>query len=265
MLLGSIVLATLLGGLLSMLVAGLIVAGFPQRWLPRLVGFATGVLLAVALLDVLPEAIESAAELNIEPHAIFATLLIGVLAFFGAERIALWRHSHPEGEGHHEEAHAGHHHHHIRHDTALSVMIGDSFHNFVDGVLLAAAFLVSPALGWSTAVGVIAHEIPQEAGDFAILRAAGMSTRKALTFNGVSSLMSIAGGVLGYFALSHTQGMLPYCLTIAAASFLYISISDLLPLLRREAHFHTSVWQIAAMLAGIVAIAGTGLLHGHAH
>ncbi|MGC3962524.1 MAG: ZIP family metal transporter [Rhodocyclaceae bacterium] len=266
MLLGSIVIATLLGGVLSMLVAGLIVAGFPQRWLPRLVGFATGVLLAVALLDVLPEAIESAAEMNIEPHAIFATLLVGVLAFFGAERVALWRHSHPEGEGHHDEpVHSHGHHHHIRQDTALSVMIGDSFHNFVNGVLLAASFLVSPALGWSTALGVIAHEIPQEAGDFAILRAAGMSTRKALTFNGVSSLMSIAGGVLGYFALSHMQNMLPYCLTIAAASFLYISISDLLPLLRREAHFHTSVWQIAAMLAGIAAIGLPSLLGGHGH
>src|ERR1700759_4096637 len=101
MLLGSIVLATLLGGVLSMLVAGLLVAGFPQRWLPRLVGFATGVLLTVALLDVLPEAVES----GVPPQTLFATLLVGLLAFFGMERIALWRHSHPE------DAETQHQHH----------------------------------------------------------------------------------------------------------------------------------------------------------
>jgi len=259
MLLVYIILATILGGVLSMLVAGLIIAGLPQRWLPRLVGFATGVLLAVALLDVLPEAIES----QVESHRIFATLLIGVLAFFGLERIALWRHSHPGDEGHAEPVLHSHHHNHIGKDTVLSVMVGDSFHNFVDGVMLAAAFLVSPALGWTTALGVIAHEIPQEAGDFAILRSAGMSTKRALLFNGVSSLTSIAGGILGYFALSHVSGALPYCLTIAAASFLYIAISDLLPLLRRESHFRTSVSQIIAMLLGITLIAVTGLGHTH--
>ncbi|MBS1209019.1 MAG: zinc/iron permease [Proteobacteria bacterium] len=258
MLLGSIILATILGGVLSMLVAGLIIAGLPQRWLPRLVGFATGVLLAVALLDVLPEAIES----QVEAHRIFVTLLIGVLVFFGLERIALWRHSHPD-EDHADTGLHAHHHHHIGKDTVLSVMVGDSFHNFVDGVMLAAAFLVSPALGWTTALGVIAHEIPQEAGDFAVLRSAGMSTKRALLFNGVSSLTSIAGGILGYFALSHVEEALPYCLTIAAASFLYIAISDLLPLLRRESHFGTSISQISAMLLGIALIAITGLGHTH--
>lgn len=263
MLLASIVLATILGGVLSMLVAGLIIAGLPQRWMPRMVGFATGVLLAVAMLDVLPEALES----GVGSHTIFATLLAGVLAFFGLERVALWRHSHPEGEGHagdnlpHAD-HGHHHHHHIDKDTVLSVMVGDSFHNFVDGTMLAAAFLVSPALGWTTALGVIAHEIPQEAGDFALLRSAGMTVRRALMFNGISSIASIVGGVIGYFAFSHMQSALPFCLTFAAASFLYIAISDLLPLLRRESHFGTSVSQIVAMLLGIAFIAVSGLTHG---
>jgi zinc and cadmium transporter len=258
MLLASIVLATVLGGFLSLAVAGLIIAGLPQRWLPRLVGFATGVLLAVAFLDVLPEAIEGHAE----PHSIFATLLIGIVAFFGLERIALWRHAHP-GEEAKVELHAHHHHHAIGNDTILSVMVGDSFHNFVDGVMLAATFLVNPALGWSTTLGVIAHEIPQEAGDFALMRSAGMSTSRALCFNALSSLMSIAGGVIGYFALSHLHGLLPYCLAVAAASFMYIAISDLLPLLRREAHFQTSVGQIVAMLAGILLIAVSNLWGAH--
>ncbi|MEC5384989.1 ZIP family metal transporter [Uliginosibacterium sp. H3] len=261
----NIVLATLMGGLLSVFAAMLLLAGFPQRWMPRLVGFATGVLLAVALLDVLPEAFES----GVEPHKLFATLLIGLLSFYGLERIALWRHSHPDEEGHdhHCPTHDHHHHHHhghgVGHNTVVSVMIGDSFHNFVDGVLLAAAFLVSPALGWSTAFAVIAHEIPQEAGDFAILRASGMSNARALLFNAVSSLAAVLGGVIAYFALSQTQAMLPYILTVAAASFLYIAISDLLPMLRREGHRATSMWQTGYMVAGVVMIAVVSLSHGH--
>jgi zinc and cadmium transporter len=258
----SILLATFLGGALSLLAALLLIAGFPQRWLPRLVGFATGVLLAVALLDVLPEAFES----GIEAQSLFATLLIGLLAFYGLERIALWRHAHVDEEGHDHHCPLHGHHHHAdklgRH-TIVSVLIGDSFHNFVDGVLLAAAFMVSPALGWSTAFAVVAHEVPQEAGDFVILRAAGISTRRALLFNGLSSLTAIGGGLLGYFFLSRIEGLLPYILTISAASFLYIAISDLLPMLRREGHRHTSMWQTGAMLAGIAVIALTSLGHGH--
>ncbi|GAB2892097.1 ZIP family metal transporter [Uliginosibacterium flavum] len=258
-----ILLATLAGGILSLLAAALLIAGFPQRWLPRLVGFATGVLLAVALLDVLPEAFES----GVEAHTLFATLLAGLLGFYGLERIALWRHAHVDEEGHdHHCPSGGHHHHHaggIDRHTVVSVLVGDSFHNFVDGVLIAAAFMVSPTLGWSTTFAVVTHEVPQEAGDFAILRAAGMSTKRALLFNGISSLTAIAGGLLGYFALSQMQSLLPYILTIAAASFLYIAICDLLPMLRREGHRHTSMWQTGAMLAGIAVIAISTLGHGH--
>lgn len=257
----QIVLATLAGGVLSLLAAGMLIAGFPQRWLPRLVGFATGVLLAVALLDVLPEAFES----DVAPQALFLTLLVGLLLFYGMERVALWRHAHVDEEGHdhHCPSHGHHHHGVVGRHTVISVMVGDSFHNLVDGVLLAAAFLSSPALGWSTAFAVIAHEIPQEAGDFAILRAAGMSTRRALLWNGASSLASVLGGVLAYFALSHMQGALPYILTFAAASFLYIAISDLLPMLRSEPHRATSMWQTASLLAGVAVIAAGTL--GHAH
>lgn len=257
--------ATLAGGLLSLLVAGLIIAGLPQRWLPRLVGFATGVLLAVALLDVLPEAFES----GVEPHALFITLLCGLLGFYALERIAVWRHAHVDEAGHDHHCPSSHHHHHVRpgegvgRHTIISVLVGDGFHNFVDGVLLAAAFTTSPALGWSMTLAVIAHEIPQEAGDFAVLRAAGMSGRRALLWNAISSLTAVAGGVLGYFALEQSQGLLPYILTIAAASFLYIAISDLLPMLRREGDKRASLWQTGALLAGIALIALSSI--GHAH
>lgn len=261
MILSQITLATLAGGLLSVLAAGLLLLGVPSRWMPRMVGFATGVLLAVALLDMLPEAFES----DVDPHQLFTTLLIGLLVFYGLERIALWRHSHVDDEGHdhHCPTHDHHHGHGVGGNTVFSVMLGDSFHNLVDGVLIAAAFLTDPALGWSTAFAVIAHEIPQEAGDFAILRASGMSTKRALLFNGLSSLTAVAGGVLGYFALSETRALLPYVLTVASASFLYIAISDLLPLLRREGHRATSMWQTAWMLGGIALIVVSTLGHTH--
>lgn len=253
-----IVLATLSGGLLSLLVAGFIVAGLPQRWLPRLVGFATGVLLSVALLDILPEAFSN----GVPPQRLFATLLLGLISFYALEKMALWRHAHVDEAGHDHHcpnhSHSHHHGHSVGSHTALSVLIGDGFHNFVDGVMIAAAFLTSPALGWSTAIAVIAHEIPQEAGDFAILRASGMTTRRALFFNGLSTLTALAGGVLAYFALSHAETMLPYILTFAAASFLYIAISDLLPLLRHEGNRATALWQTGAMLFGIALIA-TGI------
>ncbi|MDB5888369.1 MAG: family metal transporter [Rhodocyclales bacterium] len=251
-----IVLATLMGGLLSVVAATCVMIGLPQRWMPRLIGFATGVLLAVALLDVLPEAFEA----GVEPHKLFATLLVSLLCFYGLERVAVWRHSHPDEEGHdhHCPPHEHGHHHHaygIDRNAVFTVIIGDTFHNFVDGVLLAATFLTSPALGWSTAFAVIAHEIPHEAGAFAIVRAAGYSALRSLLLNGVSSLASVLGGILGFFALSHAQSWLPYILIVAASSFLYIAISDLLPMLRREGHRHTSMWQTACMLVGIALIA----------
>ena len=261
MLLLSIVLATVLGGVLSLLAAGLIIAGLPQRWMPRLVGFATGVLLAVAFLDILPEALES----GVEAHDLFLTLLIGLLAFYGLERIAVWRHAHADAAGHDQycPTHSHHHGGGVELHTVYSILIGDGFHNLVDGVLIAAAFLSSPALGWGTTLAVIAHEIPQEAGDFAVLRAAGLPTRRAFFFNGLSSLSSILGGVIGYFAFSHAQAYVPYVLTIAAASFLYIAISDLLPLLRRELDRKVSMWQTSAMLFGIALIGLSAM--GHAH
>lgn len=284
-----IIVATLLGGFLSALVASLLIAGFPQRWLPRMVSFATGVLLAVTLLDILPEAFES----QVTPHNLFATLLVGLLGFYALERVALWRHHHchgagdSHGHGHHEhayrpykpthkqanvqaaapcyEAHHNHGHAHLRDlQHAIPVVIfGDSFHNFVDGILLAAAFLTDPVLGWSTAIAVIAHEIPHEAGAFVLLRAGGLSIWRALLLNSISSLSSVVGGILGYFALQHAQAYLPYVLVIAGSSLLYIAISDLLPLLRKEIGLKNLLWQGGMLLSGVLLILLITSGHGH--
>jgi zinc and cadmium transporter len=167
-LLASILVATIAGGVLSVLVAGLVAYGALLRFVPRLLSFAVGALLGAALLNLLPEALESGADV----HSVLATVLAGLIAFFVLEKLSLWRHAHPpdpdgEAHDHHHHAHAGDAH--SRRAAGTLVIMGDSLHNFVDGVLIAAAFLADPAIGWTTAVAVIAHEIPQEIGDFLVL------------------------------------------------------------------------------------------------
>ncbi len=232
-----ILLATLVGGLLSMIAAAGLAFRLSRRSTATLVAFAAGVMLSSALLDILPEAFaslppavhahEHAGHAHETPAAsLFAVLLAGLLGFFALERLALWRHSHAcsmadEGERHAEVA-------------APLILLGDAFHNFVDGLLLAGAFLADPMLGVTTTLAVIAHEIPQELGDFVLLLNAGWSRRKAFLANTASSLTSVLGGLLGYFAMDGADHLLPYVLALAAASFIYIAVADLLPLLHRQ-------------------------------
>lgn len=219
-----IVLATLLGGLLSMVAAAGLAFRLSRQATATLVAFAAGVMLSSALLDILPEVfagVEAGAS-----QALFATLLAGLLGFFALERLALWRHAHADCGGDESEPQAE--------VAAPLILIGDAFHNFVDGLLIAAAFLADPMLGVTTTLAVVAHEIPQELGDFVLLLNAGWNRRKAFLANAASSLTSVLGGVLGYFALDGAEQFLPYVLTIAAASFIYIAVADLLPLLHRQ-------------------------------
>lgn len=252
MLLISILLACLLGGVLSVVVAACLMKGLPRHWLPRMVGYSAGLLLGAATLSVLPEAFES----GLDAHMLFAALLAGFLGLYALQKAALWRH------GHDAVGEAGHRHDGIGHETVLAVLIGDGFHNFVDGVLIAAAFLTDPALGWATALAVIAHEVPQEAGDFVLLLASGLTLRRALTLNALSGLAAVAGGLVGYVGLSHAQALLPYALILAAASFMYIAIADLLPMLRREVAGTQVVWQTGALLAGLATASVLAASHG---
>ena len=205
----QIILACVLGGLLSVLAAALVMFGLPRKWLTFTVSFSTGLLLAMATLHLLPEAMES----GLTPREVFSLLLGGILAFFLLEKYALWRHSHGgTGEA---DLHQGaqqcddhthsHHHHHTGGDQGgtFLILVGDGFHNFTDGLLIAAAFLADPVLGWSTTFAIIAHEVPQEAGDFAILLAAGWKRSRALFWNAASSLTAVAGGIIGYFAFDN--------------------------------------------------------------
>ena len=263
----QIALACLLGGLLSVTAAALVMFGLPKKWLSFTVSFSTGLLLATATLHLLPEALES----GLTPHEVFPLLLAGILAFFALEKFALWRHAHGgtgDTDAHGGEEHCDDHthsHHHL-HGTSgtqgetVSILVGDGFHNFTDGLLIAAAFLADPALGWATTVAIIAHEVPQEAGDFAILLAAGWQRTRALFWNGVSSLTALAGGIIGYFALERALDWVPHILTIAAASFLYIAVADLMPRLKRE---HSALgWHGLLLAAGILVVV---LGSGHSH
>jgi zinc and cadmium transporter len=258
----QIALACLLGGILSMAAAALLMFGLPKRWMGLTVSFSTGLLLAMATLHLLPEVLES----GLTPHEAFPLLLAGILGFFALEKFALWRHSHgSSGElDTHPDAQAcedhTHSHHHGHSGETISILVGDGFHNFTDGLLIAAAFLADPALGWATTLAIIAHEVPQEAGDFAILLAAGWQRRRALFWNGVSSLAALAGGIVGYLALERALEWVPHILTLAAASFLYIAVADLMPRLKRE---QQSIGWHGLLLAAGIAVVVLGSGHSH--
>lgn len=253
-----IVLATTAGGLLSVFIAASLTLAVLGRVVKGLVSLSAGVLLGTALLHVLPEAFESGGE----PKALFATLLGGLLFFWLLEKVELYRHDHHhEGDGH------GHHHHFDAERIGrggFSVLVGDTVHNFSDGVIVAAAFLVNPKLGWVTAMAILAHEIPQEAGDYIVLLNAGFSRRKALLFNAISGLAAVAGGVLGYYLAGPWQAALPYLLVVGSSSFIYVAVADLLPQLQQRLSMRQTLVQVAWLGAGLglVLLATVGL---HAH
>jgi len=257
----SIVAATFLGGLISVLLAAALSAPLLGLIVRHLVSLSTGVLLGTALLHVLPEAFGSGEP----PQALFLTLLGGLLFFFLLEKAELYRHGH-----HHEHDHHDHHHGFDAEQAGRggwSVLVGDSIHNFCDGVLIAAAFLADPNLGIVTALAIIAHEIPQEVGDYILLINAGFSRMRALAYNALSGLAAVVGGVLGYFLIGPWQEYLPYMMVVAASSFVYVAVADLIPQLQKRLSGRDTIMQIVWMGAGLLLIGGiVSILHGaHEH
>jgi len=259
-----IVAATLVGGVLSVVIAAGITVSVLSLIVRHLVSLSAGVLLGTALLNLLPEAFEQ--HSGAAPQALFLTLLGGLLFFFLLEKVELYRHTHHhEGDGHH-------HHHHFDAEQAgrggWSVLVGDSIHNFCDGVLIAAAFLADTHLGIATAAAVIAHEIPQEVGDYIVLLNAGFTRAKALTYNAISGLAAVAGGVIGYFVIGPFEQYTPYLLVIASSSFIYVAVADLIPQLQRRLAWRELLAQLGWLAAGlllIAAVAGVSHEHGHGH
>ena len=244
----SIVIATFVGGLLSVIVAASLTVAVLGRVVKHLVGLSTGVLLGTALLVILPEAFEGN---KVEPHQLFITLLLGLLFFFLLEKAELYRH------GHHHEGDDPHHHHKHGFDReqagrgGLSVLLGDSIHNFCDGIIIAAAFLADVHLGWVTALAIIAHEIPQEVGDYIVLLNAGLSRRKALLYNAVSGLAAVVGGLIGYFVVGPWAKLFPYLLVIASSSFVYVAVADLIPQLQRRLPLRDTMSQLLWLGVGL--------------
>lgn len=265
-----IIIFTAVGGVLSVLAAGiflLLPEKSQRKVLPHGISFAIGALLAVAFWGLIPEAFEHAKPEQIQ--ALSATILAGILGFFVLEKLLLWRHchfgeceAHGDDEHQHPEHSHGHSHSHGEKSAGAFIILGDSIHNFVDGVLIGAAFLVNPHLGIVTSLAVATHEIPQEVGDFAILLHSGYSRKKALFYNVLASLTTVIGGVLAYFWLADLRDSLPYFLTLAASSFIYIAVADLIPSLHKKTDIKTSLEQIALIGAGVFLICG---LHSFAH
>jgi len=277
-----IIVSSFAGGVLSVSLAAVFALNLRTAWIPMLVSYAIGAMLGAVFLEILPHAFKEAASVE----SISATLLLGLLLFFVLEKLVIWRHCH----GDHCEVHAIHNeencpqmqqqasqtggakfravtshapsimqsHPHIHdHDSGRSgmmIMIGDTFHNFVDGVLIAAAFLVDVKLGVVTALAIISHEIPQEVGDFLILLHSGYSKKQAFIFNLVSSLATLIGGLIAYFALQFVMSWIPYILGLAAASMLYVAVADLIPSLHKRTELKATVGQVLLISLGISTI-----------
>lgn len=256
-----IIVSAVAGGLLALAIARWLAYGVFARHLHHMVSLSVGVLLAVALLHLLPEAFEAA----LPARELFGLLLASLIGFFVLEKIALLRHSHHhEGDGHHH--HAGHDRHEAGRGGVL-ILVGSSLHNLCDGVLIAAAFLVEPALGALTAASIILHEVPHKLSDFVVLMNAGLSRSRAFALILFSSLCSALGALLGYELLQQAQAWLPYLLVIAAGSFLYIAVADLMPQMHDRVSLREAVPQLALVGLGVALIYSvtTFMHHGHEH
>ena len=230
---------SLIGGFGGLLVASgvlLINDALRTKLVPWLVSYAVGALLGVSMLALLPATLE-----QLPAPRVFTTLLLGILLFFVLEKLVLWRHCHIHDCEVHES-------------SVFPVLVGDSFHNFVDGAVVAAAVMTSVPLGISTALAVAAHEIPQELGDFAILLNAGYSRGRALLLNVLSGASSAGGAVAAFAAFDIVPRTLPYFLALAAASFLYVAMADLIPGLHRGRTDAGSLRQILLIAAGVATV-----------
>lgn len=252
----SILLATIAAGAISMAIAATLSFKFLTAIVNQMVSLSVGILLATAFLHSLPEAFETKGTNHTQ---LFAFLLAGILFFFFLEKVALLRHNHHhEGDGH------DHHHGHDAENAGKSgwmILVGDGLHNFVDGILIAAAFIANPWVGVLTAIAIIAHEIPQQICNFMVLFNAGFSKMRALIYNSICGLLATVGGLVGYFYLEDSARLIPYLMVFASSSFIYIAVSDLMPQMHRRFQVAESLKQITLILLGVGLVLSLSLLH----
>jgi zinc and cadmium transporter len=251
-----IVLTTAIGAVMSVCAAAAFALRASPARISSLISYAVGALLGAVFLEILPHAVEATENVR----SLTLTVLLGILAFFILEKLILWRHCHSEicevHEVHEQSSDHGR--------SGLMILIGDTVHNFVDGILIAAAFLIDIELGIVTAVAIIAHEIPQEVGDFLVLLHSGYSRAKAFAFNLLSSAATLVGGLLAYAALQSLESWISTLLGIAAASMIYVAIADLIPGLHRRTELRATLEQVLLIGAGIASIALVKAVLGHA-
>jgi zinc and cadmium transporter len=248
-----IIAMALAGGVVSVGAAAMAGNALGAQRIGMLISYAIGALLGAAFLEILPHALEHG-----DPHRMAATVLFGILLFFVLEKLVLWRHCHHD----HCEAHEAQAPAHDHGRSGLLIMVGDTFHNFVDGILIAAAFLESTELGIVTSLAIVAHEIPQEVGDYLILLHSGYSKARALAFNLLSSLATVVGALLAYLALSELTAWIPTLLGLAAASMIYVAVADLIPGLHKRAELRATLQQILLIGLGVASIVGVRALVG---
>lgn len=218
-----------------------------KKYIALFVSFAAGTLLASAFLTVLVEALEHASIENV-----LLLTLIGMIFSFFLERFFVWHHHH------HEDTHN-------IHPSAWLVIIGDGIHNFIDGMVIAATFVASPAIGWATTLAIAAHEIPQEIADFSILRHSGISTKKALWINFFSALTAVLGGIVGFYFITTFKELLPLALGFTAGIFIYVASADLIPSLHEEHHNENIFKQVVPFILGIALIYTLSQTFVHSH
>lgn len=257
---GFVVLMGLIGSLGALLPAAVVLFipdGWRHRAMPYLLSYATGTMLATAIIGLIPEALE-----HIPIHEVGLSILAGLVLFFVLEWTVIWRHSHGEPSGDDVDAHEhGHVHvHGMEKKTGMLILIGDAVHNVADGIAIGAACVASPGLGLVTTLAVLGHEVPQELSDFTILLSSGFSRWRAFFWNTLSGLGTLVGVVAAYGGLGYAEAIVPYALSVAAASFLYIGLADLVPGLHGRMGAAKGVWQFAMMIAGMVTIATLTML-----
>jgi zinc and cadmium transporter len=253
--LAQIVIAALAGGVIATIGAAGTLA-LRASWVPRLVSFAVGALLGAVFLELLPHALEEGS-----PSRVMGTVLAGLLAFFLLEKLVLWRHAHGHDE-HRDNVDESEHDHALhahggadRGRSGLMILIGNSVHNFCDGVVIAASFLADTRLGIATTVAIVAHAVPQQVGDFAVLLHSGFSRTKAFAYNVGVGVATLVGALAGFYALADMQQILPTVLAIAAASLLYVAVADLIPSLHRRPEPVETARQVVLIGLGVAVIA----------
>ena len=254
-----VILATLLAGVGSVLVSGLLLNQFKHLRTDYLLSFAAGALLCTSFLHLLPEGMES----GLDPHQLFATLFIALIAFFLLSKAELYHHGHEHShDAEHSHAHA-HDHSHASSGGRLSILLGDVVHCVGDGMLIAAATISSPALGAMTTLAIFAHEVPHHMGDLVVLRGNAQTFKPAIFKLIMAGASTIGGGVLGFVFLQQLGGLMPYMLVVAAGSFIYVALADLIPQLQKHFSLRDTAQQLVGLGlgAGLVLLATLGLGH----